>query len=466
MSIESGRAFIIRPFGTKKNSSGEEINFDEVEEKLVTPALEAAGLSGGTTGEIITPGGIHEDMFREIVVADVVIADITMHNANAFYELGIRHALRDRFTVLIRADKHKENHVFDLKPERYLTYSLDNPGESVPLLVEAITKAVQNDEIDSPVYRWLPNLNCVDPNNVIVVPDYFTEQVTLAADEKNLDGLLKLRDEALDQHWEKEGLRIVGRALFDKANNDKFHQAGAEVWELVRAYSQLDKEANRALATHYQKLSQFKESELAAERCLGLYGTRGWELAELHALMGSNYKTRWSHSFNDANTIEECQKAALTSDLLTKAYDAYHSGFECHRSHYYSGLNAVSMLKMQIHLAEKHLEEWVYLFEKEEDANHQLVQHIAHIKKLEAATDLAITTAIKHYKEDAWAPISRADLLLLTSTDPKRVAVAYARCERNIEGFKASSVLEQLQLYQSLGLFENNVNAVMELIKE
>ena len=62
--------------------------------------------------------------------ADLVIADISIHNANVFYELGIRHALRDKRTFLIKSkeDKAKESESketevpFDLKTDRYLAY--------------------------------------------------------------------------------------------------------------------------------------------------------------------------------------------------------------------------------------------------------------------------------------------------------------------------------------------------------
>jgi hypothetical protein len=37
-----------------------------------------------------------------VLTADLVIADISIHNANVFYELGVRHALRDKKTFLIR----------------------------------------------------------------------------------------------------------------------------------------------------------------------------------------------------------------------------------------------------------------------------------------------------------------------------------------------------------------------------
>ena len=50
------RAFIIRPFGTKKDASGAEIDFDRADRELIRPALEAANLGGGTTGEIVDAG--------------------------------------------------------------------------------------------------------------------------------------------------------------------------------------------------------------------------------------------------------------------------------------------------------------------------------------------------------------------------------------------------------------------------
>jgi hypothetical protein len=70
--------------------------FLSVERELIQPAIEAVGFSGGTTGEIIKQGNIRTDMFQKLLVADLVIADISIHNANAFYELGARHAFREK----------------------------------------------------------------------------------------------------------------------------------------------------------------------------------------------------------------------------------------------------------------------------------------------------------------------------------------------------------------------------------
>src|ERR1700681_1729713 len=92
------RAFIIRPFGKRKG-----IDFDQVEEELIGPALDSIQADGRTTGEILEAGNIRIDMFQQLLVADLVIADITTNNPNAFYELGIRHALQEKRTFLIRA---------------------------------------------------------------------------------------------------------------------------------------------------------------------------------------------------------------------------------------------------------------------------------------------------------------------------------------------------------------------------
>ena len=101
-----------------------DVDFDKVEAELIQPALRQAGISGSTTASILEAGNIREDMFCLLLTADIVIADVSIHNANVFYELGIRHALRDKKTYLIRCAK--DEIPFDLKTDRYLSYPADN----------------------------------------------------------------------------------------------------------------------------------------------------------------------------------------------------------------------------------------------------------------------------------------------------------------------------------------------------
>ena len=121
------RAFVIRPFGPKKDSSGIEIDFEHVHRELIGPALQAAELSGETTSEIVDAGNIREDMFGLIFEADVVVFDITILNANVFYELGVRHAVRPHATALIFADGLGQL-PFDVNSLRGLPYKLGPDG--------------------------------------------------------------------------------------------------------------------------------------------------------------------------------------------------------------------------------------------------------------------------------------------------------------------------------------------------
>jgi hypothetical protein len=71
--MSATRAFIVRPFGIQEG-----INFEEVERKLIAPALQNCGIEGRTTGEITRQGNIREDMFRLLVLSDIVIADVSI----------------------------------------------------------------------------------------------------------------------------------------------------------------------------------------------------------------------------------------------------------------------------------------------------------------------------------------------------------------------------------------------------
>ena len=201
------RAFIIRPFGAKSG-----VNFDTVDEKLIQPALAQIGVSGNTTTEIVEQGNIREDMFRLLVCADLVIADISIHNANVFYELGIRHGMRPNATFLLRANV--DEYPFDLRTDRYLAYDQNDPASSVTALARALKATLDSSRVDSPVYQVLPNLKAPDPTALRAVPEDFREDVQRAWEAGERGDLRLLAHEARSFDWASEGLRVVGRAQF------------------------------------------------------------------------------------------------------------------------------------------------------------------------------------------------------------------------------------------------------------
>jgi hypothetical protein len=111
--------FVAMPFGVK-----EKINFDSVYTDFIRPALEEEGFEVFRADEELSAGNIRADMFQELLLADLVVVDLSIDNPNVWYELGIRHALRARGVVQIKCKR--DYMPFDVYTDRTLTYHVKN----------------------------------------------------------------------------------------------------------------------------------------------------------------------------------------------------------------------------------------------------------------------------------------------------------------------------------------------------
>lgn len=452
-------AFIVRPFGTKNG-----INFDNVEAKLIRPALRDSGFSGGTTAEFIEQGNIRADMFEQLLTSDLVIADISIHNANVFYELGIRHALRDKQTFLIKSSG--DNVPFDLKTDRYMPYNAEKPAESLPGLTAALKRTWELHPKDSPVYQLLPDLESVDPKKFLVVPLDFREEVEQAQNRKRCGDLQLLVSEIDGFAWKSMGLRMIGRAQFEL----KDWQAAKTTWKAVRNYDAMDLEANTKLGTIYQRLGDLTASDQALERALQNKIDLNWDRAEILALLARNAKTLLYQELRGIQSLDKLQKAALSSPQHEKSMELYHKGFIEDRNHFYSGLNALAMVTMTLELAAAQPDAWEDGFETKIKADYRLNE----LKELRFDLTAGVKLAIKsrhlilerQQKSDIWTDISAADLSLLSSTKPKYVGRAYNKALANAPEFARESVFNQLYLYRSLGILNENIQEALSNIPE
>ncbi len=458
--------FIVRPFGTKSG-----IDFDRIETDLIRPAIEQAGLTGGTTGQFIQQGNIRTDMFEQLLTADLVIADISIHNANVFYELGIRHALRDKRTFLIKSkeDKAKESESketevpFDLKTDRYLSYDPKNPGGAVEIFAAALKLTLDLQNADSPVYQLLPALKPADPNTVLVVPLDFREEVERVEGAKNCGDLQLLAAEVDGFAWRSPAAHGRSRSVSPQG------LAGAKVtWTAVREYDDMDVEANTMLATIFQRLGDLVSSDQAIERALENHEISANGRAEIRTLMGRNAKNRWEQSWANLTTVDAAQKAALASQYLENSFDLCRAGFIEDRNHFYSGLNALAMVTMLTELAQAQPRVWEDSFDTGEEAAQKL-QKLKELRNdLAAGVRLAIeskqTALQRSGKSDVWVDISTADLICLTSTRPNRVAQSYKKALTVASDQARDAVRRQLLLYQRLGILKENIQAGLESI--
>ncbi len=480
--------FIVRPFGKKDG-----VDFDAVETKLIAPAMAAAKVKGGTTGLIARSGNIRVDMFEQLVLADLVIADISVHNANVFYELGLRHALRHRPTILIRfkrpdapaqkpnASKKKTSKKkdepsphdvpFDLKTDRYLEYDLKNLGDSVAALTKAIQETRKATNTDSPVYLLLPELRPPSTEKLRAVAEEFREAVTKAAAKKDYALLGLLAEEIDDLPWKQAGRRLIGKTFFEQKS-----WAGARIWlEKVRDEEPDDVEANLLLGTVYQKLGDLPESNAALARVLEHDGLKRDQRAEKLSLIGSNHKTQWVAEWQSFPPAD--RPAAALRKFPQLSVDAYDEGFTEDQNHYYSGLNSLSLRLLQLGLINALPAIWKERFDSVDEANSARVALEKTCAALEGAVSRSIEAARRrddaHVKRQAaqadyWIAFSWADFRFLTGQKPEPVAQVYRDALAGVQGrpFSGDSAARQLRIFRDLGVFVDKAEAAILALGE
>lgn len=448
---------MVRPFGVRKivPSQGEpyQVDYERVQRELIDPAMRAAGITGATTEVIIEAGNIREDMFQLLAHADIVIADISLHNANVFYELGARHALRPRRTFMIRFTGDEVP--FDIKTDRYLGYDRDNPGAAVAALTAGLKATLAaKDRIDSPIFNLLPALKAPSIKDLVPVPKAFREELAWALENKRIGHLVLLGEEANALPWGAEGLRGVAAALFSL----KAFDASRQAWEAVRTRLDHDLEADLKLGTLHQRLKNLAASDSAIERALSDHpDIAPSQRAEALSLRGSNAKQRWTDSWPAGLPPAELGPLALASDHLRQAAEAYTAAFDADLNHFYSGINALAMTRMQLELAEAHPDAWTDSFTSDKDAERALDALNERVGDLSGAVALSVRRAeqaLPPASDDArWARCSVADAQLLRKERAAHVSAGYRRALEGVSPFFFDSVNRQLDLFTRLGLF-------------
>ena len=125
--------------------------------------MEEAGLECIRADDVVHAGIIDKPMYELLLGADVVVADLSTSNANAIYELGVRHALRPHTTIVIAEQNFK--FPFDIghllvRPYTHLGEGIDaeEAEDARAALKKAILELTEKKETDSPVYTFLPTL--------------------------------------------------------------------------------------------------------------------------------------------------------------------------------------------------------------------------------------------------------------------------------------------------------------------
>lgn len=335
--------FVLMPFGKKPDASGSLVDFDAVYSELIAPAIVKADLDPLRADEEMTGGIIHKPMFERLMLCPYAVADLSTANANVFYELGIRHAVRPYSTVLIFAEGGRLP--FDLAPMRALPYKLTPSGtpESATLAQEALTlrlKDARNYKADSPVFQLVDGLTPLDISHIKT--DVFRDRAQISAEFKERLAAARKQGVAAVRAVEKDLLPIAeaeSGVVIDLFLSYRAVKAWNDMIGLVQRMSvplaqTVLVQEQRALA-----LNRAARGEEAERILLELIERRG-PSSETDGILGRVYKDRWE-------TASRKGEALLAQGLLEKAIGAYLRGFEADWRDAYPGVNAVTLMELR-----------------------------------------------------------------------------------------------------------------------
>ncbi len=156
--------FVIMGFGKKTDpATGREFDLDRTYRNIIKPAIIAAGYECARADEILHSGEIDVPMYEMLFSADLVVADLSTSNLNAIFELGVRHALKPRATIIIAESGFKIPFDVTHIVIRHYTHLGPDVGFDEVMrmrgVLENLARALKSgDAVDSPIYTVLQDL--------------------------------------------------------------------------------------------------------------------------------------------------------------------------------------------------------------------------------------------------------------------------------------------------------------------
>jgi hypothetical protein len=445
------RAFVAMPFGTKPNDGGA-VDCDSVFGKLIVPALEDADLEWLRADKEVDTGLIHIGMIEQLGNADVVVVDTITQNPNVFYELGLRHALADKTTVLL--GPAGDSPPFDVRPIRHFSYRLR--GESIDEFsaletLDSLRQLLDPDRLaqsrrDSPVFEFfeLQRLRLSSRGGSAGAESRSLElhqRATEAASNRDTEALVALvaaaRSTPVEQDQRQLVLLRVGIALrelgqydlaIDTLRNLAYEPAESPfaLWAQQLAMS-LRRRGEQESDSGGDPEPMWADAQLLLDQALQVADD-----PETCGIAAGLQKRR-------GLSAQESGDEALAVAHLTAARDLYQRGFTAAPSDFYTGLNAVTTMR---------------ILGQRLDAPQE---NLAKARQLLPVVEFFVERASASASASFWAVVSAAELKFtrhLLDADPTdaEVEAAYLRAAMlRPAPDQAQAVIDQLELYGRLG---------------
>lgn len=295
--LQKKKCFVIMGFGEKTDlATSRTLDLDKTYRIIIKKAVEEAGLECIRADDVIHAGIIDKPMYELLLDADVVIADLSTSNANAIYELGVRHALRPYTTIVIAEKQFK--FPFDIghlliRPYEHLGKGIDS--EEAERVREELKKAIQilidKEEVDSPVYTFLPHLTYSKTDGFVAeaASDAPAAALEIAASQSASELMELFKEARADSDW-KTAARLLKKLIARRPTDEFLNQQLA-----LAIYKSKEPDAETALFNAKAILKTLNPEHTTDPETLGLWGSvhkRLWELKKERAYLD---EAIWAH---------------------------------------------------------------------------------------------------------------------------------------------------------------------------
>lgn len=341
--------FVLMPFGRKPEGTGRMIDFDAVYNQIIAPGIVVAGMEPIRADEEEIGGSIHKPMFERLMLCDYAIADVTGANPNVYYELGVRHALRPRSTVIIFAEGTVLP--FDIAAQRGAPYRLDKDGGLVDhdgdsaMVAKKLATAHQNSHDDSPLFQLIDGMPRMEVDHAKT--DVFRDQVVIAQEYKSAlakarkSGLEAVREVAADPRL-ADLRNVESGVVIDLFLSFRAVGTPEGCQEMIDLHARMPKTLQHARLVREQlgfalnRVGRSADAEKVLVEVIHEFG----ESSETNGLLGRVYKDLWEKAKADGHRME-------ARGFLKRAIETYRAGFQADWRDPYPGINAVTLMELQ-----------------------------------------------------------------------------------------------------------------------
>ncbi len=442
--------FVAMPFGVKQG-----IDFNRVFREYIEPALTEARFEVFRADEEMRAGNIRTDMFQQLLIADLVVVDLSIDNPNVWYELGVRHALRSRGVIQIVTQR--EQMPFDVYTDRMIRYHTKDGVPDPEFLQQDKAKLAQfatetmaswHGRKVSPVYHLLSYLKEPDWKSLRVGEaqefwehyERWEERIEIARDKRRPGDIMLLADEAPTQALHLDAHRAAGKALM------KMGQFPFALTQYKDAFAidPTDLDSQQQTAILLGRTNRYEEARVKIDNLVEKFPNN----AECCSLKGRIAKEAWAETWRKAGRSTAEMRAIATdeSDRLEESIEAYKAGFTKDPSNFYTGINAVGLSYLHEHLTGS-------------DAATK------DRKAMEGGVRWVVRCARERDNSSYWARVTLADLAVL-SAPKKEVERAYKDAVAvNTNWFALDSTWQQLTVLRDLEFRPEEVSAAIAVME-